>query len=434
MKKFTSLLVFALIMQSVCAQTMVQTAKLNEYFDRLTDHDKFMGGVSVAQNGQTIYSTSTGFADVEAKEKTTSSTKYKIGSISKTFTATLVFQSVENEKLTLEQTLQDFFPEVINADRITVAQLLAHRSGIPNFLDEGYEEWSTAPKTEKEMLKLIAGKGSDFEPDNGVGYSNSNYLILSYVLEKVYKMNFARILEKLITRPLNLKNTYLGKGMDPQRNESLSYSYFGRWVEKADTHPSVLLGAAAIVSTPEDLNLFYDGLFSGKLISISNLEKMKAHGMGLMSFPFYDQVSYGHFGNIDGFDAVSMYFPSDNLVLSMTSNGCNYVFNTISHTVLSLVYNKPVEFPVFPRITLTSEELDPYLGTYSTPGIPVKVTFTKREGVLLGQVTGQSAVGLDAVKNNTFVYEKESIYLEFDLEKGTVNFKQGGGELILQKE
>ncbi len=438
MKKIATLLILGLIAQGLYAQTTIQTEKLNDFFERLTAHDKFMGSVSVAQNGKTIYSISTGFADVDAKIHANGSTKYKIGSISKTFTSVMVFQTIEAGKLSLEQTLDTYFPEIENAGQITIAHLLGHRSGIRNYLDNDYLEWSAEPKSEKQMLELIVKGGSEFKPDSAMGYSNSNYMLLSYILEKIHKKNFGKILEKQITKPLKLKNTYLGSLTDPKKNESRSYTFFDRWRVETDTHSSVTLGAGGIISTPDDLNVFFEALFTGKLISYQNLEKMRTirevFGLGLLRFPFYDRAGYGHTGGIDGFSSVAMYFPSDNLSYSLVSNGANYVINNISLAVLSAVYEKPFELPDFQRIALTTEELEPYLGTYSTSKLPIKITFTKNDSVLIAQGTGQPSFALEAVEKDKFTYEKGGIIFEFQPEKGTVTLKQGGGVFLMERE
>src|SRR5690606_7896195 len=123
------------------------------YFEALEQNDKFMGSVSVSRNGEIIYKKSAGFADVERKIKATDKTKYRIGSISKSFTAVLVLKAVENNKLELDTTIDKWFPTIPNADKITVKQLLNHRSGIHNFTDDNdYLNWNTHRKTEKEMI------------------------------------------------------------------------------------------------------------------------------------------------------------------------------------------------------------------------------------------------------------------------------------------
>lgn len=437
MKKVIFALLLGLFIQTTLAQHL-ETDKLNTYFETLDTHHKFMGSVSVAQNGQKKYSVSTGFVDVEAQIKANGDSKYKIGSISKTFTSVLIFQAIEKGKLSLDQTLESYFPEVIHANKITIAQMLRHRSGIHNFTEAGFSEWATRPKSEKEMVEILVKGGSDFEPDSRAAYSNSNYVLLSYILEKIYKKTFSEILKAQITKPLKLKNTYFGNKSDPQKNECNSYQYFDKWRIESDTHPSVTMGAGGIVSTPDDLNTFFEALFTGKLVSHRNLEEMKTirdgFGMGLIQFPFYDKIGYGHTGRIDGFNSVSIFFPSDSLAYSLTSNGTNYLINKVSIAVLSGVCGKPFELPDFNRTDLSTEELDRYLGVYSSGQLPLKITITKRDKTLVGQGTGQVPFDLQATSKDKFQFEEAGIILEFDPENHTLILKQGGGVFLMKKE
>lgn len=139
--------------------------KLNSYFDALRENDKFMGSVAVSRNGEVIFSRSVGFADVEKQQVADTDSRYRIGSISKTFTSVMVMKAVEAGKLTLEETIDKYFPDLPNAEKITVSDLLYHRSGIHSFTDNSdYLSWCTQPKTRNELEEIIVSGGSDFEP------------------------------------------------------------------------------------------------------------------------------------------------------------------------------------------------------------------------------------------------------------------------------
>ena len=131
----------------------------------------------------------------------------------------------------------------------------------------------------------------------------------------------------------------------PEQNECNSYKYFDKWRIESVTHPSIPLGAGGIVSTPRDLNKFADALFKGKLISANSLSTMLAlkdnFGMGIFPVPFYAKRGFGHSGGIDGFNAMLIYFPEDELSYAITSNALNYTFNDIHIAVLSGIYGMP---------------------------------------------------------------------------------------------
>jgi len=417
----------------------IDKAKLDAYFDTLANNNKFMGSVAVSKNNEVIYSKSVGFIDIEQRLKANENSKYRIGSISKTFTTVLVFKAIEENKLNLNQTIDKFFPSINNADKITISHLLYHRSGIHNFTDaKSYLDWNTKPKTEQEMIDIISKAGSDFEPDSKAAYSNSNFVLLTYILEKIYKQPYAKILEEEIIKPIGLKNTYYGKEINITDNECHSYRYFENWKIESETDMSIPLGAGGIVSTPIDLNLFSEALFTGKLVSANSLQQMetiKDHfGMGLFQMPFYDRIGFGHTGGIDGFTSMFVYFPDSNTSFAYTANGINYIGNDITIAVLSAVYNKPFEIPKFTTFDITSEELDKYLGVYSSKQLPLKITITKANGMLLGQGTGQPSFPLGAIAKDKFEFRRAGVILEFNPSDKTMILRQGGGVFNFERE
>lgn len=428
-----------MFLSPVLAAQSFEKAKLDQYFDILQEKDKFMGSVAVSKNGELIYSKSIGYANVEERQKADANTKYLIGSISKTFTAVLVMKAVEENKLSLQQSISKYFPSIVNAEKITIQNLLNHHSGIHNFTDlPNYLSWHTHPKTEKEMVQIINDGGSDFEPGTKGEYSNSNYVLLSYILEKVYKKPYAEILQEKIIEPLKLKNTYFAGKLDSKKNESLSYSFADSWKLEAQTDMSISLGAGGLLSTPIDLTRFSDALFGGKLISDNSLKQMEhiedGYGMGLFQVPFYDMKGYGHTGGIDGFTSVLFYFPEGKVSYALTSNGTVYDNNNISIALLSAIYGKPYDLPEISDYQVTSADLDVYLGTYASEAIPIKITITKEGNTLIAQGSGQPAFPLDAVKKNVFQFERVGVVIEFIPEKQSMILKQGGGEFLFVKE
>lgn len=284
---FTALFIVFSAVQAISQN--IDKARLDAYFDKLEQNDKFMGSVAVSRNGEIIYTRSVGFADVENKLKADENSKYRIGSISKTFTTVLVMKAVEGKKLNLDQTIDKYFPEIKNAGKITVANLLHHRSGIHSFTDDKeYLTWNTEPKTEKELLDIIIKGGSDFEPDSKSAYSNSNFVLLTFIVEKSLGKPYKVLVDELIAKPAGLKNTALGGKINTGKNECKSYKFMGQWNIESETDISVPLGAGGIVSTPTDLVKFSDALFSGKLVSKESLEQMQTingqYGMGLSKY------------------------------------------------------------------------------------------------------------------------------------------------------
>lgn len=413
------------------------TNKLNLYFDSLEKHNKFMGSVSLLIGNNIIYKRQTGYSNVASQSRPNDSTKYRIGSISKTFTATLVFHAIDDGKLTLNKSIKKWFPKIKNSKDITIENLLNHSSGIHNFTsDLAYQGYFTETKSESEMLDIIVKAGSDFEPGSKAVYSNSNYVLLSYILEKLYKRSYSELLNIHIINKLNLNNTFYGKQINPDNNECFSYTFDEEWKKQSETDLSIPIGAGAIVSTPNELNLFAKALFNGLLISQNSLEKMKSissgFGMGIFKIPFQNKTSFGHNGGIDGFSSSFGYFPEEKCGFSLMSNGSNYDNNKIVLTLLKYMFKEPFEIPEF--IVLTSDQLDQYVGVYSSSEFPLKITISKKGASLKAQATGQAEIPLEPTEQDVFTFEPAKIEIKFNPLNNEMTLKQGPGNYVLKKE
>lgn len=438
MKKIIITCLLALITASGFSQNF-NPKRLDSLFALLEKNNKYMGSIAISENGTTIYTKSIGFDDLANDKKSSINTKYRIGSISKTFTASLIFKAVEENKINLNQTIDTYFPTVKNAKKITISNLLNHRSGIHDFTDdENYLTWNTQFQSKAKMIKRISDGVIVFEPDTKGQYSNSNYILLSYILEDIYKKSYRQILSQKITKPLNLKNTYLGCKIKVAKNECYSYTFKEKWNKESETDPSVPIGAGAVVSNPTDLNLFFESLFAGKVVSTEHLNQMKTikdkYGMGLFQFPYFDRKSYGHTGGIDGFRSVVGYFEKEKLALALTSNGMDYDNNNIMLCALSSYFDKPFEMPDFKTVAVTSETLDQYSGTYGSVQIPLKISISKKDNALIAQATGQPSFPLEATATNIFKFDSAGIVLEFNAEKREMILKQGGKDYLFTKE
>lgn len=438
MKKFLSFAFTFFLFTSSFAQNF-NSANLDSLFNILEANKKYMGNVAVTQNGKTIYAKAIGKADIETGKDANTDSKYRIGSISKTFTATLIFKAIEEKKLTLNQSINSYFPNVKNANKITIGNLLNHRSGIFNLTnDPNYLKNNTKPKSRTELVNIINASPSIFEPNSKAEYSNSNYVILSIILEKIYKKTYPEILNEKIINPLKLKNTYYGAKINLANNEVNSYAFTGIWLKQPETDMSIPLGAGGIVSNPADLNTFIAALLNGKLVTKPNVELMKTikddYGMGLTKIPFYNHLGFGHGGAIDGFTSLLFYFPSDQLSVAITSNGNNYENNQILIALLSAYYNKPFDIPSFTEIAVKAEDLDQYLGNYGAANFPMKIAITKKDNVLIAQATGQGPLELKATAKNTFEFNAAGIVLEFNPTSKQMLLKQGGGKYLFTRE
>lgn len=427
------------VFATTCFSQTLNKQRLDSLFKVLEENNKFMGSIAITQNGKIVYTNAIGYADVEASKKADAKTKYRIGSVSKMFTAVLVLKAVEEKKISLNQTLDRYYPQIENSAKITIENLLNHRSGIHNLTkDKAYQDYYTSPKTEKEIVEIITNGQSDFEPNSKAQYSNSNFIILSYILEKIYAKPYAEILNAKIIKPLGLVNTHSGGKININNNESYSYSFDGKWEKEDETDLSIPIGAGAITSNPMDLTVFINQLFAGKIISDQSLTLMKTlnekFGLGMFSLTYFGNVSFGHDGAIDKFQSNLLFFPKEQLAVAVISNGMVYSLNNVLMGAMSSCFNQPFEMPTFKTFILKPEELDKFLGTYASTQIPIKIIVTKAEGKLMVEATGQSAIVLEATGPSTFQFDKFGIVIDFNVTKKEVTLKQSGKEILFTKE
>jgi D-alanyl-D-alanine carboxypeptidase len=322
--------------------------KIDKYLDTIEYKNQGMGSISFFQNGKEIYTKTFGFSNVKNHSKPNKGTKYRIGSITKTFTAVIIMQLIDEGKLSMETRLDNFFPDIPNASNITIESLLRHRSGLYDVTkEENFASWIDKPQTKKQMLNRFVKNGITFNVNERKEYSNTNYILLSYIAEKIENTTYAGILQTRITEPCNLKDTYYGGKINNLNNEALSYKMQDDWELTTETDMSIPAGAGGIVSTPTDLNIFYSQLFSGKLVSHSSLlamtEIIDGAGIGMSQLPFPDKLAYGHPGSIDGFNSVTAYFPEEKLGATYVTNGEVLPLKSIFFTALNIFFNNDPE-------------------------------------------------------------------------------------------
>lgn len=424
------------------AQTL-NTAKLDSLLTTLATHDKAMGSLTISQNGAVVYSRALGYEHLNGATKTpaTPATHYRIGSVSKLFTATLIFQLIEEGKLTLATPLATFFPQLPNASTITIGHLLNHRSGLHSFTnDPAYVTYLAQPKTQAEMLTLIGQGQPEFAPGTKAAYSNAGYVVLGYVVEKLTKQPYAQALQQRIVRKAGLRDTYYGGKIGQRPQEARSYRYTGAWLPATETDMSIPGGAGAVVSTPTDLARFIEALFAGKLVSEKSLAQMKTttdgFGMGLNPLPFGTKTSYGHGGSIDGFLTMLSYFPQEKLTMAYTANGLTVPLSDVLVGVLSICFQAPYRIPNYdaPVLTLSTAELAQYAGTYASTQFPLKVDISVAGATLQGQATGQPAFPLTPAGKDVFTYDTAGLRLEFAPARQEMVLKQNGRTYLFTRQ
>ncbi|WP_143737889.1 serine hydrolase [Microbispora sp. GKU 823] len=264
--------------------------------------------------------------------------RFRAGSVTKSFTATVVLQLVGEGKLELSDSVEQWLPGLVGqGGTITVRNLLQHTSGIPEYatglfdedgvLKDRYRTW-----TARELVERAEEHPHEFPAGTRFGYSNTNYIVLGMLIERVTGRPYASEIRERILRPLGLGHTLL-PGTSPEVPGAHPHAYV-RVVEGGEVVPvdvtrfnATVAGAAgSIISTTADLNRFYRALLGGELLGPALLKEMKdpggamEYGLGLEVASLPCGVAYGHGGGTNGYSTVAFSSPDGTrqLALSMT--------------------------------------------------------------------------------------------------------------------
>ncbi|WP_312750901.1 serine hydrolase domain-containing protein [Epilithonimonas hominis] len=395
----------------------INTKKIDDFLHYMTDNKQSIGSISIFRNGKEIYQKNFGQNQLP-NVKWNSDTRYQVGSISKLFTAIMLMQQVEKGKLNLSDKLSKYYPEIPNADKITIETMMNHTSGLGDYAGQHYQWLFKKPVGDQAILDTIKAQGVEFQPGEKTRYSNSGYYLLSRILEKVAKKPYNVLLKENITSKANLKNTF--SVLDNPTNVFKSYeNQNGKWVEVEDFDFHNCIGLGDIVSTPNDLNLFINALFDGKFVKKETLDKMMPNpkkpldfGLGIMAVPFYNQVSFGHGGDTAGSHAITSYNTKEDYSVSMIINGEEYHHNEFGAGILSMIYDADYTYPKFGN-DVTPEKFKNYIGDYSSPDIPIDLKIFSQEGKLFAQGKGQASFELEYVDKDEFKFAPAKIQVIF---------------------
>jgi hypothetical protein len=400
----------------------INTKKIDDFLSYLTANKQSVGSISIFRKGKEIYQKNFG-QDQLPNVKWDSNTRYQIGSISKLFTAVMLMQQVEKGKLNLQDKLSKYYPEIPNADKITIEKLMNHTSGLGDYAGEHYQWLFKKQVGDKAILDTIKAQGVEFEPGEKTRYSNSGYYLLSRILEKVAKKPYNVLLKENITGKTNMKNTF--SVLDNPTNVFKSYeNQDGKWVEVEDFDFHNCIGLGDVVSTTYDLNLFINALFNDKLVKKETLEKMMPKpssdlkfGLGMMPVPFYNQVSFGHGGDTAGSHSITSYNTKEDYSVSIVINGEEFPHNNLAIGILSLIYDLDYEYPKFGSeanaTSKTPEKFQKYIGNYTSPDIAMDLKIYSEKDQLFAQGKGQSAFPLEYVDKDQFKFTPAKIEVVF---------------------
>ena len=412
--------------------TTTQIKTLDSLAQILLENNRAMGSFSVWQNGKEVYARTFGLANYRKSVPANENTLYGIGSMSKMYTAAIILQQVQANKLQLETTVAQYFPDLKNADKITIEHLLTHRSGIAEIIDlPDYASWRTNTVSRDSLVKKLNTLSANFTPGSNFGYSNTNFILLSLIAEKVDNLGYHELLKRYVTGPLKLHNTYFKEG---NKHIAESYKYVTDWEFEPPTSNTVAIGAGGIIATASDLNKFLNAVFRGNYLQKNLVSKVfqfnNNHSLGFQEFTYENLAGIGHGGRIDGFESYGAYFPQQQTSIAFTSNALLYPLYDVWMQLVKIVFNKPNQLPVFE--VASAEELDSFTGKYANPNFPFQFEFTNKKNQLILHAEGRSNALVYNGKNS-FSLQMIGLELVFNSANGTMLFKQNGGEFLFTK-
>ena len=280
--------------------------------------------VYVDQAGKPPESYAAGWHDKKNKTPANPKALFKIASISKLYVAVAISKLAYDKRLSLDETLADYFPELIgrieNADKITLRLMVQHRSGIPNFTDNN-EFWTNPPKNSEEVLSYALDLPANFKPNEDYGYSNTNYLLLSNIIEKVVGYSRQQYFKEEILIPLGLSHTY-GSLSEVKIDDVMSGYYVG--VDK--DFKTAELG---MLATAEDVGIFLRALNDGSVFKEGEQE-------------IYSSIYvYNHTGLVTGYQSFAKYHKDIDTVIIQFNNTTD--FNGYEWNLAEIIYGRIVK-------------------------------------------------------------------------------------------
>ena len=376
--------------------------RIDQVASSYTTGNAFMGTVLVVDGDRVLLDKGYGMADLEWGIANAPDVKFRLGSLTKQFTATLVLLLQQDGKLKIDDPVSKHLPDAPKAwEKITLANLLGHTSGIPSFT--GFKEfgvWRMSPHTTEEELALFRDKPLDFEPGSKFVYSNSNYEVLGAVIEKVSGKKYGDLLRERIFEPLGMKDS----GLDtdelilPKRAQGYMPGKGGLVLARSESM-TVPWAAGSIYSTTGDLLKWEHGLFGGKVLSADSLKAMTTPGngnyglgVGVADKGSLKVVSHG--GGIEGFNTNLAYVPERRIAVVVLSNVNGMAPDMMGDKLLDVVLGKPVMLAnELKAVPIAKDELAKFVGIYDLAPT-FSITFAVANDGLTAKGTGQPAFPL----------------------------------------
>lgn len=391
---------------TLAAQTPVQNAIA--YMAATTKDNAFMGTVLVARDGKVLFSNGYGLANAEHNVPNTPDTKFRLGSITKQFTAVAILQLEEQGKLKVTDPACNYLPNCPATWRpITIHQLLTHTSGLFNFTnDPEYPRTAMLPSPPAKSLEKIRDKPLRFDPGTKFEYSNSGYIALALIIEKASSESYANYIQKHIFTPAGMHNSGHDDHTPILPNRATGYQGAGKAMRHAPYHDMTIpIGAGDLYSTAQDL-LLWDQALNTDLLLKSRAKlftpEKNDYAYGWAVPKMFNRQAQTHSGGIFGFTTNILRFPEEKLVTIVLSNNTSSATGKIGRDLAAIFLGEKFDMPkVRTAISLPADMLDRYVGKYALAPTAI-MTITREGDQLFTQLTGQGKIEIYPESADTF--------------------------------
>ncbi|WP_026301375.1 serine hydrolase domain-containing protein [Colwellia piezophila] len=380
----------------------------------------------ISQHGKVLYKGALGMANIELKVPLNTESVFRLGSITKQFTAAAIMMLAEQGKLSVDDDIHKYVPDFPTEGQVvTIANLLSHTSGIANYTEDKVvmEKLTPTQTTLDDMLSEFAKHPMPLKTGEAMRYSNTGYVLLGKIIEVASKKSYADFIEQDIFAKLAMNHSYFG-GTQLIANRAYGYSRTEQGVVNADPINMMWPHAAgSLLSTVDDLNIWYQALRDGGLISKASYKKMISpftlndnstsdYGYGLGTFEVSKYDAIGHGGGINGFSTQAFYLPEEDLYVAVLINSDSESSpRDIALLLTARALN--IDVPEFTEVALTDKKINAMMGIYQvTPDSQRTLSFENGE-VYSQRDDGRKWV-IRPMSDNSFYYEGSLSYFTID--------------------
>ena len=415
----------------------------------------FSGAVIVLKADKTVFTRGYGMASLEYQLPNTPQTRFRLGSVTKQFTAAAILQLQDRGLIDVHAPISTYLPDYPHGERITLHHLLTHTAGIPNLTSFGdYTQWMALPTTLEELIARFQDLPLEFEPGKEFRYSNSGYILLTQVIETVSGQSYSDYLQEHLLEPLGMENTGYEYPLAVIEGLANGYQFTDDGYLKAKyLNMSVPQGAGGLYSTVEDLArwnqfLFDHGVGDEKILSHEEIATMTSpsvpmnpdeaphrfYGYGLVINKQPNQQRIGHGGGINGFVTNLVYYPDQDVSVAVLSNVETANIEGISQDVAAIVFGEPYSKPTVSEVVKVDPSVyEDYIGTYQVEP-EFELTITTQGNQLRIQGTGQPILNLYPTSETEFFVRVIDVGVVFNQgSDGTVEsltLVQNGQEIV----